>query len=367
MGAHPTLHGAKLVNSNSQLDFILAATPDGVLTIDRMGRVASANAAAGRLLGHPAESLIGRPIGSFVAKSERVEEFTARLIREGEVQSAEMKFNRADGCCRWLSISARTRPAPSRLDANEFETFVFLRDVTERHAAREALERKNEELEAYVRGVSHDLRSPLVSLLGFSRLLRDDYQDTLPRTGLHFLDRIEQAGRNMERLLHDMLELSRIGETAQCRVPVNPGLILEQLASELKLPLDEKGITLQLPKDCPTLLFDRTRLYQILSNLIGNAVHHMNSDSGGLIRVDVGEVEDGWQISVRDNGPGIAPMHRERIFQAFQTAGRLTSATKSSGLGLAIVKKIVDAHAGRIWLESEFGLGSRFVVWLPRD
>jgi signal transduction histidine kinase len=135
----------------------------------------------------------------------------------------------------------------------------------------------------------------------------------------------------------------------------------------LKLQLDEKSIALQLPEDAPTVLCDRTRLYQIFSNLIGNAVRHMDSNSGGLIRVEVDESDDGWQISVRDNGPGIAPSDRERIFEAFQTASGPTPGTPGSGLGLAIVKKIVDRYSGRCWVESELGVGSQFVVWLPRD
>jgi len=294
-------------------------------------------------------------------------DLAAQTPTEDEAQSAEVELTLPDGCSRWLSISARTRPGSTPVDPENCETFLFLRDVSDRRQAEAALAKKNEELEAYVRGVSHDLRSPLVSLLGFTRLLRDDYQEVLPRTGLHFLDRIEQAGRNMERLLHDMLELSRIGEIADCRIPVHPWPILEQLASELKLQLDAKDIALELPDDSPTIRCDRTRLYQIFSNLIGNAVRHMDSKSGSLICVEIDDVEDGWQISVRDNGPGIAPMHRERIFEAFQTASERPQGSPSGGLGLAIVKKIVESHSGRVWVESELGVGSRFVVWLPRD
>jgi signal transduction histidine kinase len=249
--------------------------------------------------------------------------------------------------------------------------------VADRHRALETLEtleQKNEELECYVQNVSHDLRSPLVSLLGFSRLLRDDYDQVLDETGLHFLDRIEQAGRNMEQLLDDMLQLLRIQETSHWRVDVNPMPILEQLQAELKLQLDEKNIHLSLPENPPCVLCDRTRLYQLLSNLIGNAIHHMQHDmqhdmqrrSGGRIDVAIETVSDGWQITVADDGPGIAAEDHERIFEAFQTVRRPSDGRPSSGLGLAIVKKIVDAHSGRIWLESQPDRGARFHVWLPK-
>ena len=229
---------------------------------------------------------------------------------------------------------------------------------------REALERKVDELEDCVRSLSHDLRSPLVSILGFSRLLRDDYHELLPPTGLHFLDRIEQAGRHMERLLRDMLEFSRIDGHASTRVHLNPLPILEQIQSELKLRLEEKGIRLDLPDDPPTLRFDRTRLYQLFANLIGNAVQHMDRERGGRVVVQIETAPDGWRIIVEDNGPGIAPEDRQRIFDVFQTASH-TSGRDRSGLGLAIVKKIVETHSGRVWVESGADGGSRFIIWLP--
>ena len=237
--------------------------------------------------------------------------------------------------------------------------------VADRHEPRESLEQKNDELEACVRGVAHDLRSPLVSLLGFAGLLRDDYADVLDQKGQHFLSRIDQAARHMDELLHDMLELSRLGTTSQCRVQVNPAPILDQLRLELKIQLDEKGIELQLPADPPTLLCDRTRLYQLFSNLIGNAIQHMDRDSGARVRVEIESVSEGWQIQVIDNGPGIKLEDQTRIFGVFETASRASGQRRNSGLGLAIVKKIVELHSGRVWVESAPGEGARFIVWLP--
>jgi len=234
-------------------------------------------------------------------------------------------------------------------------------------AYKRALETKNDELETCVRSVSHDLRSPLVSVLGFTRLLRDEFGDPIGRTGRHFLDRIEQAGRNMERLLHDMIELSRLDETPYFPVSVDPSPVLKELAAELNLQLDEAGIDLNLPTDPPLVVCDRTRLYQLFSNLIGNAIRHMEPNASGRIDVSVEVVPDGWEISVKDNGPGIAPEDSKRIFEPFQTARRPGEPKKSSGLGLAIVRKIVEAHRGRIVVESELGAGARFVVWLPRS
>jgi signal transduction histidine kinase len=173
----------------------------------------------------------------------------------------------------------------------------------------------------------------------------------------------------MKQLLHDMIELSRIEETPHCRVQVNPTPILQQLMSELKLQIEEKNIEVHLPEDPPTILCDRTRFYQLLSNLIGNAVQHMPdmpAGATGRVDVEIAAVSDGWQISVGDSGAGIPAEDHDRIFEAFETGSRPDGREKTSGLGLAIVKKIVESHSGRVWVDSDPNVGARFVVWLPK-
>jgi signal transduction histidine kinase len=228
------------------------------------------------------------------------------------------------------------------------------------------LRRANSELEHCINALAHDLRSPLVALLGFSRLLRQDYEAQLDETGRHFLDRIEQSGRTMESLIHDLLELSRIGQPGDRPSLVNPRAVLLQLQAELKSRLEAACIQLQLPETPPPPVYcDRTRLYQVLSNLIGNAIEHMGDGEENRIAVEITESENGHDIAVSDNGCGIAPEHQERIFEVFQSIGR-KDGRRGSGIGLAIVKKIVETHGGRVWVESTRGEGSTFHVHLPR-
>jgi signal transduction histidine kinase len=342
----------------------LAGLHSFVLVIDSRLRVVWLNDQLGLVLGGAAKA-VGRPASSLLddlwpddvaAFGDRVKQFTDEMIAKDRVAGTRFDL-RLDGRALPLEVAAFRAE-----DSTGTDLVVCVADS---HPTRESLEQKNEELETCVRSVSHDLRSPLVSLLGFSRLLRDDYREVLDETGNHFLDRIERAGRHMEQLLHDMLELSRIEATPHSRVHVNPTPILQQLFSELKKQLDEKNIELHLPEDPPTVLFDRTRLYQLLSNLIGNAVAHMGEGPTRRIDVEIETLSDGWQISVGDTGPGIATEDHDRIFEAFQTAGSPDGSEKKSGLGLAIVKKIVEAHSGRVWVESEPDAGARFCVWLP--
>lgn len=343
----------------------LASLHGFVLAVDSELRVVWLNDDLGLVDGAAASS-IERPVSSLLDElwPDDVVAFDLQVRRFVDEMAA------AHGVCA-ARFDLRRDGIPLPLEVHAFRASDSVGDelaifVADRRQTRECLEQKNEELETYVRSVSHDLRSPLVSLLGFSRLLRDDYHEVLDETGLHFLDRIEAAGRHMEQLLHDMLALSRIKETPHCRVYVDPTPILQQLSTELKLQLDEKNIELRLPEDPPTLLCDRTRLYQLLSNLIGNAIQHMGEATTGRVDVGIETLSDGWQISVRDTGPGIPLADRDRIFEAFQTLGRSNGCGKSGGLGLAIVKKIVEAHSGRVWVESEPGAGACFFVWLPK-
>ena len=230
----------------------------------------------------------------------------------------------------------------------------------------EALQSANEELEHTIGALAHDLRSPLVGLLGFSRLLRRDYGEVLDETGRHFIDRIEQGARSMERLLQDLLELARIGGPDEAAEWVDAHGLLRQLAAELKPRLDQGGIRLELPEDpLAQVYFNRARLYQLFSNLIGNAIDHMAPGPDACIQVSVGERDGDQEIVVADNGQGVDPAHHGRIFESFQSFGRCAEGSRRTGMGLAIVKRIAEKCGGRVWLD-EGGPGARFHVLLPR-
>jgi signal transduction histidine kinase len=170
----------------------------------------------------------------------------------------------------------------------------------------------------------------------------------------------------MEGLIHDLLELSRIGRHGERPAMVDPRTVLAQLAAEFKPRLDAEGIRLALPDDPPLVYCDRTRLYQVFANLIGNAITHMGDCGFRGIAVEVFKDEDVDHITVRDFGRGIAPKHHEKIFEAFQTLGRRHDGARSTGMGLAIVRKIAETHGGRVWVESRPNRGATFHVTFPR-
>jgi PAS domain S-box-containing protein len=341
---------------------IIDAASEAIVAVDADGFVIRANHAAANLLGCVSQDLAGRPAAvAFGAAAPDIERVARALAGGHRLAECEVSLTRRDG--RTLRAHLAASPLPL---AGATGQVLVMHDVSERCEREDELRRANGELEHCVNALAHDLRSPLVALLGFSRLLRQDYGQNLDDTGTHFLDRIEQAGRTMEGLIHDLLELSRIGQPGERPSMVDPRAVLLQLHAELKPRLEEAGITLLLPDPPPPLVFcDRTRLYQLFSNLIGNAVDHMGETSDPCIEVRVTETQEGHQIEVRDNGRGIPPEHHERIFEVFQSLSWRRDGRRGTGIGLAIVKKIAESRGGRAWVESAPGAGSRFIVSLP--
>lgn len=343
---------------------ILDHSSEAVVMLDPEGVVTYANPAVAQLLGLAPEDVVSLPLSDLLGESAELSWALGAFAATNNGRTEDVTISRADGVPLCLCVSASPFYGADRTFMG---TLAFLRDVTEqRHKAAEVA-RKNAELESYVHSVSHDLRSPLVSLLGFSRLLRQDHGDQLGDTGRHFLDRIEQAGRTMEALINDLLELSRIGETATRKTVVDPSRTLLQLRAELKPRFEAQGVELEVCEHPPLVLCDRTRLYQVFSNLVGNALDHMGPHPKPRITIDVREEPGVHHVTVHDNGRGIDPKHHERIFEIFQSLGPRGDGRRGTGVGLAIVKKIAETHGGRVWVESAPGEGACFHLTLPRE
>jgi len=346
--------------ANDDLDRVARAlvrgAPHGLLAVDGDGFVTHTNPAACKLAGRPECELVGYPAALLFGDSASDLERVAASFEQDDSPECNVSLKLPCGGRRQVLLAVSS--------LGDGAKGLFLREAAGNEDDAE-LRRANEELEHCVNSLAHDLRSPLVALLGFSRLLRQEYDSLLDATGHHFLDRIEQAGRTMELLVHDLLELSRIGQSGERPLLVDPRGVLVQLTAELKPRLDSAGIRLTLPELPPPLVYcDRTRLYQLLSNLIGNAIAHMGESENPTIRVSVLEMGNGHKISVCDNGRGIPLEHLSHIFDAFQSFPR-AEGRKGTGMGLAIVKKIAEKQGGRVWVDSKPGEGAAFHVLLP--
>jgi PAS domain S-box-containing protein len=344
------------------LSAILEGAPDGVVVVDRSRFITWANAAMARLTGYAVEELIDQPLVLFLRAQEDLERIAAALRPAKPAWSEELEVRRRDGQPLAVSVNARLLTLP---DGTELGAVAYVRDVTERRQIENELSRRAEELQNWVNAVSHDLRSPLVAVLGFARLLSEDYGDRLDEQGLRFLRRIEEAGRTMEALVHDLLEFARIGRTEPRRVHVDPREVLLQLHAELKPRLEEAQIELSLPEQPPLVWCDRTQLYQVLSNLVGNALDHAGPMRRPVIEVSVAAEEGRRHLVVRDHGRGVDPADHDRIFEIFQTRGVRRNGKRGTGIGLAIVRKIAESHGGAAWVESRVGEGAAFHVTFP--
>ena len=236
---------------------------------------------------------------------------------------------------------------------------------TERESLIRELENKNTELERFTYTVSHDLKSPLITIKGFLGFLENDTKSGNIDRLKADIQRISNATDKMQRLLNELLDLSRIG-----RLKNEPEIIpFEALAREaLDLvagTIQANNVKVEIQTGMPDVYGDRQRLLEVAQNLLDNAAKFMGKQSDP--RVEIGQrgedAERGMPVFfVQDNGIGISPEYFERVFGLFN---KLDAGTDGTGVGLAIVKRIVELHGGRIWVESEAGSGSTFFFTLP--
>jgi PAS domain S-box-containing protein len=315
----------------------------------------------------------------------------ARLETSGE-ETSDYRLRAKDGKYRWLSNHmALTRDSAGRpLYRNG-----NIRDITERKRAEESLrlavselKQSNESLEQFAYVASHDLQEPLRMVTSFMGLLQDKYQGKLDDKAQKYIGFACEGATRMSELIKDLLEFARVGTGGHQPVPVDLSAVADQVRQNLQAAIEESNAAITADP-LPTVTAVPAQMSQLLQNLLSNAIKfrtkgrrpeiHIGAQKvSGIGSEASGTADQGadaptrntkppfWRISVRDNGIGIAPGHRELVFQVFQ---RLHTREEypGSGLGLAICKRIVERHGGRIWVESAPGEGATFFFSLPAD
>jgi signal transduction histidine kinase len=262
-------------------------------------------------------------------------------------------------------------------------------DITDRKQAEEererllkSLEEKTKELEQVLYAASHDLRSPLVNIQGFAREMEQSVEqvrsvlkiEDIPNTVREQLSAplnedipsalqyIHASAYKIDSLLGGLLQLSRLGRDELDIKRLNMNKLMESVIHTFEYSIRERGVKLEVGH-LPPCLGDETRINQLFSNLIDNALKFLDPNRPGIIKIN-GTKEDKQAVyCVEDNGIGIAPEYHEKVFEIFERLN--PTACSGEGLGLTIVRMIADRHNGRIWLHSEPGKGSRFFVSLP--
>jgi signal transduction histidine kinase/putative methionine-R-sulfoxide reductase with GAF domain len=364
---------AQLIDDAEQrratLDSVMNSLVDGLILVDRRGRIAYANPYAEEVLDLPAPMLTGRPV-------EAMEGEIARRVVDWESVSRLIQTATSDiqdtPAVEIALIGSKPRILQVRFfpihgpGGDSLGLGLLLHDITRE---RELDEMKSQLLST----VSHELRTPLASIKGFATtLLRQDVEwDEATRR--EFLAIIDEESDRLSELISNLLDMSRI-EAGTLRVEAEPTDLLpivQETVAEFRLITHDHRFEAHLPPSLPLVPADPRRIRQVLRNLMENAVKY--SPGGGPVTVSCsreasGEQtpDDSIQVSVADQGLGIEPEHLGRIFDRFyQVDSASTREVRGAGLGLSICKAIVEAHHGRIWAESQAGVGSTFCFTLP--
>jgi PAS domain S-box-containing protein len=298
-------------------------------------------------------------------------------IRQAEGDHQPFSFDhhvvRPDGDIRVVHVQGKVVTGP---DGRPVRMTGTAQDVTERKAiedalvaaydgerqARMAFERTNGELESFVYSVSHDLKSPMISLLGYLDYLKLVFGSALPEEAHRYLDRMTASGSYLQALIQDLLELSRVGRSATEREPVDLAHVLADIRGEVMAAHPATSIEVG---PLPVLDMNPLRIRQLLTNLVGNAVDH-----GGRpdvhVRISSEVAADGSVVvSVSDDGPGIPEAYREKVFGVFERLSAREGPESGTGIGLAICKKIMESVGGAIWVDAAES-GATFCASFPQ-
>jgi PAS domain S-box-containing protein len=356
--------------SEEKFRSLVESTNDFIWEVDAEGHYTYVSPQIEKLLGDAPNEVLGKTPFDLMPplEAERVRAAFLDHVAARRPLNNLMNLNRhKDGHLVFLETSG----TPILDAAGHFLGYRGIdRDVTERKEAEQERERlireleaKNQELERFTYTVSHDLKSPLITIKGFAGALLHDVSVGRQDRVQDDLKRIANATDRMAELLNDLLELSRIGRMMNPPSDVDVDMLLREVVELLAGPATQRKAEITIQPGLPCVRGDRRRLQEVFQNLIENAIHFMGSQPHP--RIEVGLRDAGTQpvFYVRDNGVGIEPRYHETVFGLFN---KLDSKTAGTGIGLALVRRIIEVHGGRIWVESEGqGRGATFCFTLP--
>lgn len=229
------------------------------------------------------------------------------------------------------------------------------------------LQKKHIEMEEFVYTISHDLKAPIISIQGFVTALNEDFANVLPEDAQFYLDRISKNTSQIESMIREVLEYSRIGRITQEKEELDLKEIIDDSLALFSAQIQTADIKINLKGKFPVIYAEKNRMLQLFGNLIGNSVKYMGDQLKPCIESGVQEIGSRFvTVYVKDNGMGIPESFIDKIFNIFSRASDLKrQKIEGSGIGLAHCKKIVETHGGTIWVESKEGKGTTMLFKLP--
>ncbi len=331
-----------------RLAIILSSTPDPVLVIDQNNHLLLANPSASHALGVDMVSAKGKPVENFITQEPLL-----NILKTSSKEKLSVEVILPDGRVYFASSSLAVA------EGRSVGRVCILRDVTH---FKELDKMKTD----FVNTVSHDLRSPLTLMRGYASML--DMVGSLNQQQQDFVKKMILGVDNMAKLVNTLLDLGRIEAGVGLQLEIIPVVpLIEKVVNQLQLLAIQKKIELTLvtPKASKSLIeVDRELFEQVIYNLVENAIKYTPVNGKVLVRLQI--TDDDMLFDVKDTGIGIDYKDMPHLFEKFYRGGQRESRSqRGSGLGLAIVKSIVEHHGGRIWVDSEVGIGSTFIVKLP--
>jgi two-component system phosphate regulon sensor histidine kinase PhoR len=328
----------------------------GLIAISPNGTITQLNSAARRALSIGEHGWFGLKYQDLIQNGELREVVDLSLMGE-VVRTREIHLEVPDE----RIFRVQSEPIVAE-DGQALGWVVVLEDVTD---IRQAEQLKT----SFVAAASHELRTPLTSIRGFVATLLQAGEGGFDwETQAEFLEIVDTEAERLGQLLDDLLNTARIesGMAIQFAfLAVDLNVLIQRVVKLQSSYVKGHTIDVQVP-DLPTVLADEGKIVQVLNNLLGNAIKY--SPNGGRIHIAAVEVDGGVRISVKDEGMGIPPEALPKMFQRFyRVEGSHMVGIKGTGLGLYLIKHLIEGHGGKIWVESDFGHGSTFSFWLPKE
>jgi PAS domain S-box-containing protein len=334
-----------------------------IFMLSPQGNVVNWNKGAERIKGYTADEILGKHFSCFypleaIAQGKPGQELRT-AIEQGQAKEEGWRV-RKDGQRFWANVvitalfdkdgclQGFAKISRDMTEAKRTEQALNDQNIELQETARK-LARSNRDLQQFAYVASHDLQEPLRMVASFTQLLANRYQDRLDQDAQDFIKYAVDGATRMQALISDLLTYSRVDRQEKSFNLTNLDEILGQVLLNLKLAIVDSGAVIT-HDPLPVMMGDEIQLGQLLQNLIGNAIK-FRGEKPPRIHVSSKQNANGWQISVQDNGIGISPEHRERVFLIFQRL-HTTAEYPGTGIGLAVCKKIVEGHGGRIWIES---------------
>lgn len=361
---------AKAIAQNARYADLFAHAPVGLSLTTPAGIFIEANDTYHRLLGLEPGSLVGRSITDITVDDD-VELSLERMrqLVSGEVEhySLEKRYRRADGSIMWAELHVA---AVHSLDGQVELVIGLINDISDRRRAEHEraravaeLEQRNDDLRDFTAVASHDLKSPLQTIIG--------YLETLPRTGSVldesgqlYVDRAVGGARRMERMINGLLAFARSGTAALDPQRLSLDAVVAGVVGRIRTTLAEAGdVDIEIDDDLGSITADRVAIDVVVQNLLVNALRYRREDVGLHIHISAQERDGGTLVHIADNGTGVPVAERETVFAMYHRAeGQRRT---GSGIGLATCRRLVDRHGGRIWLEDGIDTGTAVAFWLP--